>query len=608
MSYQLKVMRDYPVGFWPLNENSGSVAYDISGAGNHGEYTGTLKHGLPPIIPIGGEGRLLRIDNVNDEYITITPLNDYTGKEGEGFFGTYPTSDNEFSIELWVSLDNVLLNNSKTILYDDPTSGNPRIIIGAENGIIYFIVYDSSEDYVAYEAHGYINYQKKSLHVVAVYSVDSISLYIDGALMQTTSLPSNFKFAGTPISDNPPVSFKIMPPNCIVNGLALYRYSLSQQTILSHYSEGNTQIPLHQVAKINNGKVFDLNATKLYESFIYTYPADKTLESFVNSTNSDYIYYDQSNKNLKFYETSTESTIILEDTILIPNGVGITSKIEWRGDSGITVESSSDGENYNLCNNGGTISYYNDVSFSNSGILYLKITLDKTNHPEFSFLSLIFYRDKTIFSDNGGGKFYVNPNEVSAEVSLGTLNYPTLSRHQNNGIRVESVGFTISPSVPTNTIEMFFTHTPFVDPINSCSLIYSTGQSGTVSFSWDDFGDITKTNINKFYVNGVDLTSETNIYDIFIPGQMYHVVFVVEEIPEDQEILFNYNPDDLIYGVTNLYNNLIIYEGILSESDVEYNYNLWIGGNPNILVDGPITVDEKNIKIDDVDWVVVQST
>ena len=40
MSYQLRVIKDNPVGLWPLDESSGSVASDISGCGNNGAYTG----------------------------------------------------------------------------------------------------------------------------------------------------------------------------------------------------------------------------------------------------------------------------------------------------------------------------------------------------------------------------------------------------------------------------------------------------------------------------------------------------------------------------------------------------------------------------------------
>lgn len=42
VSYMSKVLGYSPVGYWPLNESSGLVAYDISGNGNHAVYTAAV--------------------------------------------------------------------------------------------------------------------------------------------------------------------------------------------------------------------------------------------------------------------------------------------------------------------------------------------------------------------------------------------------------------------------------------------------------------------------------------------------------------------------------------------------------------------------------------
>ena len=610
MSYQLKVMRDYPVGFWPLNETSGSVAYDISGAGNHGTYVGSFTHNLPPLITLGGEGKLVQFPY---NYVTLNPLNDYTGKEGEGFFGTYSTSDNPFSLEFWVSLNEVVSPSSQFSIIEDSYT-DTRFGIYFNRGYLTFGVYSSS-GYSYYETKSYLNYSKKAIHVVAVYNVNSISLYVDGMLTQTTSLPNDFKFYGTPISDYPAVALKINPQvKCLVNAVALYRYSLSGQTILSHYIDGNTQINPYQVTRKKDGKFFDLNAGKLYESFIYTYPADKPLQSFVNSTNSEYIYYDLSNKCLKFYETLTDGyDIVLEDFIMIPEGVGTTSKIEWRGDSNIKVETSDDGQSYQECKNGSVIPQYKRGSYSTTGLLYIRITMSSLKYgniygSEFSFLSIVFYKNKELYSDNGGGKIYFTGGSISstADVSYGTLNYPTLSRHNNNGARCID-GFilsTIDISLKYQTIEMFFTPIS----LNKCTLVYSGYPFGPTSiYSWDTDGTISKTGISKIYVNGIEKAAETNISNVFSEGQMHHVVLVLES-KFGADCYINFNPDTLHSGPENLYNNIILYENSLDGSDIIKNYNLWTGRPNFIVVDTPISVEEKLIKIDDVDWLVVQSS
>lgn len=42
-SYQQVILADKPVGFWPLNETSGTVANDLSGNGWNGTYTGGVE-------------------------------------------------------------------------------------------------------------------------------------------------------------------------------------------------------------------------------------------------------------------------------------------------------------------------------------------------------------------------------------------------------------------------------------------------------------------------------------------------------------------------------------------------------------------------------------
>jgi hypothetical protein len=51
MSYQLKVIKDYPIGFWPLDETSDTTAADSSGCGNNGTYVSSPASNMLPLIP-----------------------------------------------------------------------------------------------------------------------------------------------------------------------------------------------------------------------------------------------------------------------------------------------------------------------------------------------------------------------------------------------------------------------------------------------------------------------------------------------------------------------------------------------------------------------------
>jgi hypothetical protein len=95
MSYQLKVIKDYPIGFWPLDESSGSIAADSSGCGNNGTYVGSPSANMLPLVSGGGTGTKI----TNTAYITLPVTKDYYGTTVSSSFATEDTSDNDFTIE-----------------------------------------------------------------------------------------------------------------------------------------------------------------------------------------------------------------------------------------------------------------------------------------------------------------------------------------------------------------------------------------------------------------------------------------------------------------------------------------------------------------------------
>jgi len=89
MSYNLKVLKDYPIGFWLLDETSGTSALDSSGCGNNGTYTGSLTTNIFPLIPGGISGSKI----TNTQYVTLPITKDYYGSSALGGFATKYTSD-----------------------------------------------------------------------------------------------------------------------------------------------------------------------------------------------------------------------------------------------------------------------------------------------------------------------------------------------------------------------------------------------------------------------------------------------------------------------------------------------------------------------------------
>ena len=129
MSYQLKVIKDYPIGFWPLDESSGSTAADISGCGNNGTYVGSPAANMLPLVPGGISGTKI----TNTAYVTFPINKDYYGANVGAGFGTKYTSDNDFTLEVWINQS--IESSNETPLLADATN---NIGLFWDNGDIVF--------------------------------------------------------------------------------------------------------------------------------------------------------------------------------------------------------------------------------------------------------------------------------------------------------------------------------------------------------------------------------------------------------------------------------------------------------------------------------------
>ena len=209
MSYQLKVIKDYPIGFWPLDESSGSTASDISGCGNNATYVGSPASNILPLVSGGASGTKI----TNTAYITVPVTKDYYGATVGAGFATSYTSDNDFTMEVFI---NASIESSSAVRLFGDTANN--IGLFWDKGHIVFKV--SATEYVISP----LNYSKKVLHLVGKYTGESIELYIDGVSVAFKSV-SGYKFANTALS------LQIGPTTVsgdefTVDAPAIYRYGL----------------------------------------------------------------------------------------------------------------------------------------------------------------------------------------------------------------------------------------------------------------------------------------------------------------------------------------------------------------------------------------------
>jgi len=584
MSYQLKVMKDYPIGFWSLDESSGTTALDKSGCGNNGTYAGSPISDILPLISGGVSGTKI----TNTSYITLPITKNYYGISTTAGMATKYSSDNDFTIECWI-YPSIASSSETPIMSDDLND----IGIYWENGDIVFKV--SATDLVRYP----VTYSKRAMHVVGVYSVYSISLYVDGRLTANKSLSEGFKFTNTTLS------LAIGPTTTaqdsfVIDGPAIYRYSLSNASIQRHYGDGNFSAPAIQVVAPDEGILFSCTDASIKAQFQYSYPVNKNWSEFLDANT----YYNESANYISFYKTDSiqSKTFILQDSFLIPSQTPfITSKVEWRNDLGITVQSSLDGTNWQNCLNGQPLPQYTKDSFSAVGVIHIKITMSTTDAskylPRLAYFAVSFYTNKDVYADNYGDTI-----SSSTEYYLGSLNYPLLSRHHDNGIRTKAgSGFNLTTTGSVKSLEMFLTPSDLT--ANTLIDTVSTGSYAASRYSWTSGGTITKTNILKIYVNGVDKTSQTNISNVFSANQLHHIVLVLTQ-PASGILKFNYLVSG---GPSCLYNNIAIYAKELTAALAATHYDLYVG-RPSASVEDPsITMTEKGIESYNNDWIVLQS-
>jgi hypothetical protein len=577
MSYYLNVIKDSPIGFWKLDESSGTLASDSSGCGNNGTYSGSPIRNILPLIP----GGLCGTKITSTSSITFPITNNYYAAATTPGMATKYSSDNDFTIEAWISID-IANSTASNRIFADSNSGTG---LYWENGDIVFKV---ELDEVRHS----VTYSKKVIHVVAIYSTKAISLYVDGVLAASNNLNS-FKFTNTN------VSFVIGPTQSsldtfTIDAPAIYRYALEENTIRNHYIQGNISSSAIQVVFPDEGVLFSGTDAQIKTQFQYSYPVNKQWQDFVDENT----YYDRTKGCISFYPSTGAKTFVIEDSFLLPSEIGlITSKVEWRNDLGISVESSIDGISYLPCINGRPLPQYSKSSFSTENQVYFRITMSTSDSskylPRLSFFAISFYNNNDLYADNYGDKI-----SSSSDYYLGSLNYPILSRNEMNGIRPKTgSGFDIYTASQIKSMEFFLTPSD----ISQANILFSGSSSSELK--WAANGTISKTNIQALYVNGVDQTSATSVSSILANNEPAFITVVFTN-PISTTIKINYNVSG---SPSNLYNVIAIYEKEITSSICLNHYNAYVGKPSLIVNDQTVTLTESDTRYYNNEWVVIQT-
>jgi len=585
MSYYLSAIKDSPIGLWKLDEQSGSVAYDASGCGNDASYVGQIVKAGMPIV--SGGGHTNKIDSSN--YIQFTISKDFSATTGTGGFATLDTSDNDFTLEAWIhpktitSLTPILADSSGIGLYWD--KGNA--VFKLENERIDYSVPNPN----------------KVLHLVGIYSVNSMSLYVDGVLVASKSISVKFTNAGVTLSSGPCAAGE----SFIIDCPAIYRYSLSQRSILSHYNNlflNNDE----QVSVPDLGELFRVSERYQDVETKYVYPAQVSWDTLIYD--NDALSYSKSNNSI-YLNSGFTSGEFVEDMVLNITKGYVSSKIDWVASSGVSVYVSESSENgpWVLCTNGSSIPGFTQGSaFSSSKVLYFKVLFESIDSdvyiPELYSLKIYFYSEKKMFAHNGGGFLATSQPTIGSiwDIDIANEPYGVRLRSSTNGIRPKSSAFFINSLNENRNIEMIFTP----KSLSSGHLVFNKTGSVETALSWAAGGVITKSNISNIYINGQDASSATNISSyLYIDEPNYILIKTSSAI--SGEIWFN---GKHLLGVRsgvlddNLYQNIALYTNP-SISHQEH-YDLYTGKPASIAQGSSMAMTEESVSTYSRDRVVLQ--
>lgn len=596
MSYKYSVLNDNPLAFFLLDEvRSGEAGVYSNLTTLYSTYQDLKDNGVSyaavsglPIIDYSGNGMEgYAIDTSDMEVLPIigggvrgTEINEDTQLNLKALgIANNKNPDGAFSFEIWFSPDR---SDTQEYLILGDALNSIGLFYKNEN-----IIFKCNES----ETVWYKATKNKVMHVVGIFSKDKISLYLNGEIVSDKFVTKGFKFT------NETLNLAIGPANLnkkfIVDCAAIYGYELGESRILNHYNQGYKETKYSQIVYTKNGILFSLNLSSVRPDVSYRYPGIKSLDQIA----SEDAYYNAVENRVEFTKTETEEakSFTFEERIYVPNPDSInSSRIVYGQDvDNILVEIRVPDQEWAVCQNNSPLPYYNKNENLNSPIFDIRVTMSTDDSsfdlPYFDRLEIDMYSNKDLYSDNSGAKMYSD-----YDYSVGQYNYPVRMQNKYNGLSMyDGHGFSVDLPIEPSTIEMFFT------PAGMENVLFSSDSS---FIKWAADGTLTKSGIDKIYVNGVDRTSETNKSTFLLNNISHHIIIVLDEPASN--IKFNQNQLDTEYGSANTYSNIAFYEQAFTSSEALNNYRLYCSDNSVVVENPAIVISESSTGLDETAYFI----
>ena len=245
IAYQAAVLSDNPVGYWKLDESSGSIATDLSGYNNNGTYY-NVHFGYAD--PFGGNSAALFSASYGS-YVNISDS------------GSSSLDVSYLTMEAWISPNNYNVSGDRGMVMNKENTWELGI---EDNSGNFQTALSTNSNTWAWRGSHQVPVNNWS-HVVVTYDGSQVKHYQDGQLVDS------YTYAGTLIhNDN---DFRIGARGGdggassyfegLMSEVSIYSYALSATTISNHYNAAFTTVPeLNSLLFVALAGAFFLSRTK----------------------------------------------------------------------------------------------------------------------------------------------------------------------------------------------------------------------------------------------------------------------------------------------------------------------------------------------------------
>ncbi len=223
------ILEDRPVGYWRLNETSGTTAFDYSGNGYHGTYATPTPAASPTNLPIFGQSGPLS-GSGDSSTSTFFP----SGSNVTLPTAVAPSGSTAFSSELWFNPDSSLGSGTYQLLLGGSNTRWLRLS-GASHTLNYYFTWASVS-----VSDSTPNPSGTWVHVAVTYDPNlangTLRLYRNGVQVSSTS---NFAWSGWQFAYTIGGASSGNTFAGKLSEVAFFNYALSAAQVANHYNSGN---------------------------------------------------------------------------------------------------------------------------------------------------------------------------------------------------------------------------------------------------------------------------------------------------------------------------------------------------------------------------------